>query len=58
MEQVASRAQQNNHQLDTLVDEAERVAVIAQQQQGMLSRYHLEDENDPVLSFETPVSTN
>lgn len=58
LEQVASRAQQNNHQLDTLVDEAERVAVIAQQQQGMLSRYHLEDENDPVLSFETPVSTN
>ncbi|PSV53564.1 methyl-accepting chemotaxis protein [Photobacterium sp. GB-3] len=58
LEQVASRAQQNNHQLDTLVDEAERVAVIAQQQQGMLSRYHLEDENDPVLTFETPVSTN
>lgn len=58
LEQVASRAQQNNHQLDTLVDEAERVAVIAQQQQGMLSRYHLEDKNDPVLSFETSVSTN
>lgn len=58
LEQVASRAQQNNHQLDTLVDEAERVAVIAQQQQGMLSRYHLEDENDSVLSFETSVSTN
>nr|WP_237459312.1 methyl-accepting chemotaxis protein [Photobacterium lucens] len=45
LEQVANRAQQNNHQLDTLVDEAERVAVIAQQQQGMLSRYHLEVEN-------------
>ncbi|MCG3866042.1 MULTISPECIES: methyl-accepting chemotaxis protein [unclassified Photobacterium] len=58
LDQVASRAQQNNYQLDTLVDEAERVAVIAQQQQGMLSRYHLEDENDPALSFETPVSTN
>ncbi|EAR55488.1 methyl-accepting chemotaxis protein [Photobacterium sp. SKA34] len=57
LEQVASRAQQNNHQLDTLVDEAERVAVIAQQQQGMLSRYHLEDENYSVESFQTPVST-
>ncbi|WP_305813894.1 hypothetical protein [Photobacterium leiognathi] len=45
LEQVANRAQQNNHQLDTLVDDAERVAVIAQQQQGMLSRYHLEVAN-------------
>ncbi|PSW56591.1 methyl-accepting chemotaxis protein [Photobacterium leiognathi] len=45
LEQVANRAQHNNRQLDTLVDEAERVAVIAQQQQGMLSRYHLVVEN-------------
>ncbi|WP_318420779.1 methyl-accepting chemotaxis protein [Photobacterium leiognathi] len=45
LEQVANRAQHNNSQLDTLVDEAERVAVIAQQQQGMLSRYHLVVEN-------------
>lgn len=41
IEQVASRAQINNQQLDTLVDEADRVAEIAHQQQAMLMRYQL-----------------
>jgi len=41
IEQVASRAQINNQQLETLVDEADRVAEIAHQQQAMLMRYQL-----------------
>lgn len=41
IERVASRSQINNQQLDTLVDEANKVADIAHQQQSMLMRYQL-----------------
>ena len=41
VEQVASQAQTNNQQLKTLVNEASKVAEIANQQQTLLSRYQL-----------------